>query len=409
VRSSAKADTRRAAVLAAAAAVWLGSALARAEVIYDVAPAAGVGYTNNPRLAPTNAVPPPEGDEMTIVSGSVRARYLGARSDYGAGYRLSWTHFLHHRGIDDLSNELSALGNLMLSSKLDLHLTASGVLSRTSRINTLNPAAGVDPQGIVNGSYLFLGLNGSEELVYHPNARWQYTETIGATRVHYLDAGAPPDSLIVNFLGRSDLITGIDSYSLQGNVGGTIANVNSVIAELLAGWRREISVQWTTELQLGVMGIFLPNRSPIIGPAGNATLGYRRILWFATLNLSRIPSPNVVLGSPTVNNQAVLRLTLPLTRDETAVVSGQAGYLFANPADAQFTRAFDQRTASVDLGSRFGKLPLYGTIEYTVLSQHGGSTSTVQAQDIFRWSLTLNIRALFTFGPGTPPILGAPI
>jgi hypothetical protein len=31
------------------------------------------------------------------------------------------------------------------------------------------------------------------------------------------------------------------------------------------------------------------------------------------------------------------------------------------------------------------------------------------APNLFRQVLMLNIRASFTFGPGTPPILGAPI
>jgi hypothetical protein len=413
VRRRAKASGRRAAVLAAAAAVTFGAGRARAEIVYDLAPAAGVGITNNANLAaPPSATMPnavgPQRDEFTNLEIAARARYLGASSNYMVGYRLAWTHYFQGHGIATFSNDLMLLANLNPTSRLELHLTGNASLSRVSSVVLTNPATGVPPTGTVGGDHLYLGVGAGEEAVYHPNARWTYLETVTATRITYLDSGAPPDGLTVTGRGRAEVTTGLDTYSLEASGFGTISAIDALSAQLLAGWRREISVNWTSELQLGVMGLF-SNTTSTVGPSGNAILSYRHIPWFATLTVSRIPTANLFLGEPTVNNQAVLRLTLPLNREETAAITGMAAYLYANQASAQFTRAYDQRSAAATIGSRLGKLPLYASLDYTILSQHNNPDVPTPAPNLFRWVLTLNLRALFTFGPGTPPILGAPI
>ena len=62
VRSRAKADRRSAAALAVAAAALLGSGSAHA-VVYDLAPSAGFGITNNAQLTPMG-----QSDEFSVVS-----------------------------------------------------------------------------------------------------------------------------------------------------------------------------------------------------------------------------------------------------------------------------------------------------------------------------------------------------
>ena len=403
VRSRAKADRRSAAVLAVAAAALLGSGAARAQVVYDLAPSAGFGITDNARLTPVG-----ERDEFSVLATAVRLRRIGARSDHGIGYRLAWTHYYEGKGIDNLSNELTALANFNLSAKLDLHLVGNAVLSRVSSIPLGNPATGA-VQGIARSSALFLSVGASEELVYRPDARWQYLENVGVMRLTYLESPAPPDTLSMTARARVDRIAGLDSYSLQASGLGSFGVGRTVIAQLMAGWRREISLRWTSEIQAGAMGIFRSNVSPSVGPAANATVGYRRLTWFASFTLSRIPTQNLFLGEPTVNNQAIARLTLPLIQSEMLVISGMAGYVYANLASDQFTRAFDQRLASASLAGRFGRLPLFGSLEYSVIDQNGNATAATTAPSLFRQVLMLNLTASFTFGPGTPPIMGTPM
>jgi hypothetical protein len=282
------------------------------------------------------------------------------------------------------------------------------MLSRVSRIVLGNPAI-APTQAVSSGNDLFLSVGASEELVYRPDASWQYLENVGVSRLIYLQSPAPPDTLSVTARGRVDRIAGLDSYSLEASTLVSLGAARSLIAQLMAGWRREISLRWTSEIQAGAMAIFLPNISPSIGPAANATIGYRRLTWFASFTLSRLPTQNLFLGEPTVNNSAVARLTLPLTRNEMLAVSGMAGYVYANPVSEPFTRAFDQRIASASLAGRFGRLPLFGSLDYTVIDQHGNAAAATTAPDLFRWVLMLNLTASFTFGPGTPPIMGAPL
>jgi len=87
VRSRAKADGRSAALLAATAAAWLVSTPARAEVVYDLSPSAGVGITDNARL--TN---PALSDQFSILAATTQVRYLGAR----------WTHALAYIPTADI-------------------------------------------------------------------------------------------------------------------------------------------------------------------------------------------------------------------------------------------------------------------------------------------------------------------
>jgi hypothetical protein len=403
VRSRAKADLRIAAVLAAAA-VWLGPARAGAEVVYDLAPSAGFGLTDNANLTAV-----PQSDEYTVLSGVVRARYIGPLNNHSIGYRLAWTNYLEGHGINNLTNEASGLSNIVLSPTLDLHLAASGMLTRASMIALADPATGLPPQGVLGGTNLFLTVGGSEEVDYHRNGRWTYLESIAASRVRYLELPAPPDTTMITPRVRADLLAGRDSYSLEATAISSIGAVNSVMPELLAGWRREISVEWTSQIQAGVLAIFRENAPSTIGPAGTASLDYRRLTWFANLLVSRVPTPNLFLGAATVNNQAVLRATLPLNRYETIVVSGMAAYLYASPTTAQFTRAFDQRSASALIGARLGSLPLHASLSYSVLSQHNNPDVPTPAPNLFRQTLMLTLTGSFTFGPGTPPILGAPM
>jgi hypothetical protein len=407
VRSSSKIE-RRSAAVAIAVAGFLAPARARGEVTYDLAPSAGVGVTDNANLTGT-----PLRDEFGILAGTARARYQGPKASHTVGYRVSWTYYFERHGVDNLSNEVMESSIFNLTPTLELHLNGGATLSRVSRIDLTNTAmnAVTNPtlQGVPGGTNLFLSLSAGEELVYEPNARWRYLESLAVTRVNYLDEPAPPTTTAVTARGRADRTAGVDSYSLEGTAAVTISASNTLIAELLAGWRREISPFWTSQLQAGAMAIFRDNGPTAYGPAGVATLDWRRQGWFASMTLSRTPTVNLFLGQPVVNNQGMVRLTLPLTKNETVVVSGLAGYTWANLASDQLLYAYDQQTAAVTLGSRLGRLPMYLSLEYTVLAQHNNPNVATPVPDLFRQVLMLNLTGAFTFGPGTPPILGAPM
>ena len=41
---------------------------------------------------------------------------------------------------------------------------------------------------MIGGTNLFFSVGASEELVYRPDARWQYLENVGVTRLTYLES-----------------------------------------------------------------------------------------------------------------------------------------------------------------------------------------------------------------------------
>ena len=71
--------------------------------------------------------------------------------------------------------------------------------------------------------------------------------------------------------------------------------------------------------------MFTPEGNGIIAPAGVASLIFARHPWFATLAVSQQASPNLYLGQATLNDAALARVALPLTRSDLLFVTGFAG------------------------------------------------------------------------------------
>jgi hypothetical protein len=107
----------------------------------------------------------------------------------------------------------------------------------------------------------------------------------------------------------------------------------------------------------------------------------------------------------TVNDQAFLHLTLPLSRSEEWVVGGFAGLVWAQLVNDQgdLERAFNQRSAGVRVGKRFRDLPLVAAFDYSVIDQNATAATAVS---VVRHLAIFHLVGTFRFGPGTPPALG---
>jgi hypothetical protein len=217
------------------------------------------------------------------------------------------------------------------------------------------------------------------------------------------------DGVSLNATGM-DFITGpgIDPF------GVAVPGGHTFLGQALAGWRRDLAIAWSAQLQAGIGWMIPPSGKVTLLPAGVATVNYRHLPWYATLMAQHAAVPNLFLGVATINDSAALSLTLPLDRGERMVVSGVASAARARAADPSdpLVGPYNYRlfTLGATLSYRFRDMPLFGSLTYTVLNQHG-TTAMGGALDVLRHTLMLNLSAAFMWGPGTPAIGGggAPI
>jgi hypothetical protein len=408
-----------------AAAVW-GTALAtaRAELVFEMGPAASVGWTDNAANAPTDL--PSQADEFASLSVTGRVHYRGSRTDQALGYRFSATRYLHLSVLDTLSQELAWVSTYNLTAQLDLTLGASAMLARLTSYTFDNPALGGDPQAVRNGNLEYLSTTATQGLKYSPTARHHYLETFQVTRVAYLSGSLP-----VTIYAAGDLRAAWDAARDTGTLELTVSDTyvptytpvpsptgaasaplpasetgQRLFVQLLGGWKRDLSPTWSVDASLGALVISDLSGDGFWAPAGIADLVYRRFTWFATLSVSQTTAPNFFIGGATLNDQAIARLTLPLNHSELLFVGGYASYTYARVADdSAHEKVFDLTSVGASLTAHARRSPLWGSLDYAFAEQHGSSLAIFGDVPTRRRQVVLvTIGGSFDFGPGTPPL-----
>jgi hypothetical protein len=408
-------------------AVTLGAAViaaspARADVVYDLFPTVTVGATDNVTLAtttPTGGVGQlREGDGFTSLTVSAGLRYQAARSSHQITYRLTLTRFLEHPDADVFTNDVIATSSFDLTAKVNLRLSASGALSRTSSVDFGN-AATATPTGTAQGANTYLATTFRQDLSYQPNPRRSYAESLSLAQIHYLDAVTPlPEATTVAATLRARRLFNRETIFVETQLSDSIAtnampgafNDGQVfVAQVMGGWRHELGPSWSTEVAAGPILMFKAGGPAVLAPGGSASLNYVNQYWFAGVAAAQVAAPNLYLGSATINDQIIARLALPLGRSERYYAVGYGGYAYARIATEQgsLTRYYDQLMAGASLAARLPKVPFNASLSYTLLDQRGSSSPiNGNIPDIARQTVMLNVTGMFTFGPGTPPILG---
>jgi hypothetical protein len=176
-----------------------------------------------------------------------------------------------------------------------------------------------------------------------------------------------------------------------------------------AGWRREFSAMWSTELQAGLVVAFRSSGGGEVQPVGLAAVNYRRVPWFANLTVSQTAAPNIFIGGISLNDQAVVRLGLPLNRQDTVVLAGFSGithskFLGSDTGGAP-SPTYDQITAGGALTAHPTLSPFWAGIEYALVDQLAGDTNAMTAVAVpgfLRQTLMVLVGGTFVWGHGTP-------
>jgi hypothetical protein len=276
------------------------------------------------------------------------------------------------------------------------------------------------PQPTPSGSFVYLGSGATENLVYAPNPSWRFVQTLAGSRIDYLTSSPAPDSRTLTAGLRVDLVSLPSSFSIDARITdfylkgmsamaiGPFTQGHNYLAQVLFGWNRELSPRWAGELQLGPAAMFRVGGPMIVVPGAVATLRYRQQTWFATLGVSQTTTANMFAGVATVNDTAVLRVGLPLTRDETTVLAGTASYAYGRTAnqDGDLVRAFEMWLVGSSLSRRLGRTPLVASLQYSVINQRGTPNEMGQIPTLMRQTVMLALTGVFTWGPAPPPEFG---
>jgi hypothetical protein len=411
----------RAALVAAIGAALVGGTAARASTSYDVLPSATLGVTDNASAAPTGSNR--FWDGFMILTALARAHALTAHSDNSLGLRLSDTFYLLGHGPTALIAELAGISDLTLSSAWKLRLAGGLTYGQTSSPAGLDVNASL-PTVLPAFSNPYLLGGASEEGLYDVDLRSRILEALRFTGVHYLrrqgqvvigPSGAPiANSFLLGGTLRFEREFGQNLFTLEGDAADSVAPgrgpglaTQVLLAHLLAGWRREVGVSWAAELKGGALGVFDFQGTSVVEPAGFASIGYRRIAWFATLSAEQSAVPNIFIAAATISDQVLGRLALPLDRSERAYVMGYGGYTYARLLDSAGThRGYELRTAGASLTARSERIPLWGSLDLTFSSQLGnkgpGLPGTIP--DIERLALMLTVGWVFSTDHEVPPI-----
>jgi hypothetical protein len=418
-RAKQTAGTRRSipvmVVVAAAIASWAAVPRARAAlVVYELSPATSVGATSN-----VQALTSGQASAFSSVTGMARLRVDTPRTHHSLSSRVAYTYYFVDGVRPTLAGDVNGSSSFDLSGAASLSLGAGAMITRTATVASLDLAG----QATVPGSRLFVASSASQGLTYLATTRLSLSQGFGVNRVDYLTSSFETSPTGRSSTGLSARLGGsyawrIDSLSLGGTgmilmanagldpLGNPVPAGNTLLGQGLAGWRRDLSTTWSAELQGGVGWMVPPSGKVLVLPAGIATIGYRHLPWYATLMLQHAAAPNLFLGIATINTQAALTVTLPLDRGERYVLAGFGSFARADVTDP-VAGAYNYNLISVgsSLSVRFRDLPLFGSVTYTLIDQHG-TAPMGGTLDVVRHTVMVNLTAAFMWGPGTPPVGG---
>jgi hypothetical protein len=413
-----------AATFLSAAVALAGARAARAEVVAEIGPAVGVGWTDNASQV-TDVGQKAQPDEFTTVIGTARGRYVGQKTEQGIGYRLTLTKYFNQRSSDTVSQEVVYFSTYNLTPTLDLLLGAAGTYTKTSAFILSDQSA--TTQQAIGGAYMkYISGTVNQGLAYQPNARRRYIEGLSLTRLRYLEVSqpgqgvaeraVPPDTTYVNVHLRSEWerardgfsadFSFTDSYSDNPRLRATIGP-HRLFAQLLGGYHREFNTVWSGDIAAGGVLVLTTDLAGIAAPAGFANVSYRRLFWFASASVAQSAAPNIFIGNATINDQAVVRAALPLNRSELLVLSGNASYTYARFAyqDHQ-SKAYSLISTGASLTWHAERIPIWATLDYSYMNQSGSmSYESGFIPSRVRNVVMLTVGGSFVFGKGTPPII----
>lgn len=352
------------------------------------------------------------------VRAGARVRVLGARSTTSVGYGFGLVRFYNTPDVTvsgltltryTTSHEALIASDQTLSARHRLVLTLNGsVYSLAALPIEVSVMAPQSAPASASTDTRLLTLGAGESWTYEPSGANRYLQLLAVGYTRSLDdAAAFPETLQILASERGETQRGTTIYSLTVQLGDLIrldtppAGTTSAFvgthvytSQVLAGLGRELSPTTKIEAQGGVMALYSPSLGTVaVGPAGAATLTYRRNLWYGALGAAHGPALNGYTASAVVSDSVSARAWLPLNRPETLTISGGGGYAYARSVTAgngtsngfyNTSKLYDVVSVAGYLSYQFTSAPLGISLEYSLLDQRGYVNPDASAPSIRR-------------------------
>jgi hypothetical protein len=399
-------------------ALHLATARPAAAVVLTVTPTVAVGISNNvTNLATTQ----PRTSVFGALTASAQLELTRATSVHRVAYTVRTIQYADGTA-GSTSNSALWGSQFSLNSQLTLTVGADASIYAVSSIQIANPATvNASTAAVSSTPATLVSTDATQTLSYQPNAAERYGQNL---LVGYTDTwrstSSVPRTLRIDGGLTADRIHGASSYSLHLLAedferldpglpvpGTTIVTGtdHALSLQLLAGWRRDLSVTTNVSLEAGPMVVFGIADHPQWVPGVIANAGYRSMPWYWTLTASQQPLVNPFLGQLLIADAVSLRLSLPLNARETFVASGFGGYTYGRavaPTEHVLwsARIYDLIQAGASLAYQFERLPFFVSLDYLETRQNGSTTVGQASLDSHRRVVSVTFGGNFAWGEG---------
>ncbi|HEY6559966.1 MAG TPA: hypothetical protein VI072_21930 [Polyangiaceae bacterium] len=315
---------------------------------------ASLGYTDNVRSSPDEAIYAPDEPSEVLVpekTGDVFAMLspglVYGIENPGSAHRFTYTYtaslFFDNWGANSYSNRLEWRGGLEPHPRLQLIFVASATQSHQHTQGTLLSASQTALNATVPGTGAFILAGGSQSLVYELSPEWAFLQGTGAgAQFPIFDTEGSRTYQISQRLGLervwlSDAVglEGRGNYvayrgtALRETALGTFAggDQSQFVAELVGTWRHDFGYYFASRVEAGAARVWMLERGRQFSqPIGLAALSYIHENGEAELSYRHALTTSVFLGQTFLSDEVRLRASIPLDEDDKIFLSASSGY-----------------------------------------------------------------------------------
>jgi hypothetical protein len=369
----------------------------------------GLVSANVAEGATTNALNAPDGpavvgDAFTTLRASLAGNYHGPRQDQTLSYIYAANIFAEHSEGDSQTHELTWTIDALPTGRTEIQAQASGTYGSLTSVNPIAAATALSlPVGgagqlmaTPSGPVTFFDVAASATGSFRPRPSLLWREMTTVNDLQPIHGDLAHTSAFIQEFRRErqwarDTFTldlsfnYLHAYPFTASTGVMLPTIETLLGQLLAGWRRDVRPDFSFSLEGGVLVLAsLVDDNVLFGPAGRAIAHYQYEFALAELMLEHAPDPNVYLGQMLVSDAATLRALLPLDRKQrfhfvALGIAERSSVLSTNGLDA----AID--LLAVDAGITFQTIgyPFLASLDYIAQDQTGHTVATTTGSEVF--------------------------
>jgi hypothetical protein len=326
---------------------------AQAKTTLQALGTAAAGWTDNVLNAPDEPVPGQRGRESDFffqLGPGAALTTSSPRFIQRLGYTFTADLFVEHPDGNSYGNALDWAAYADTTQSTELLLVARSQQGRLSTFNLQLPSAAGQAAVLPNNTAVnFFSQFVAETFTWNLTPKWRSWET-GSFRLFIpIDRGKLADTYDASGELGAERVFDVDAlgllarseYIIYKGLPGVMnmpaaPDQEQIINTLMARWRRDWSVFWSTEAALGVVEaepLHVARSTRLWQPTGLAALRYTRDLASAELRYTHEVLANALAGNSFLYDEVSLQGALPLPAKSHLFIGATATYQHARALD----------------------------------------------------------------------------